>query len=61
MKKLPFTCKSGDDNTGGAKTDLSVVKVLEQIVLVSDHKLKLNTVGHDDDQKAENGHDCLLG
>lgn len=54
-------CESGDDNTSGAQTNLSVVKVLEQVVLVSDDELKLNTVGHDDDKQTKDGHDSLLG
>lgn len=55
------TSESGDDDTGGSEADLGVVEVLEQVILVSDDKLELNTVGHDDDEKAEDGHDCLLG
>lgn len=58
---MKITCDCGQNDTSCAKSHLGVVKVHEESVLVFDDKFQLNTVGHNDNNEAENGHDGLLG
>jgi hypothetical protein len=59
-KVSKFTSKSCENNTCSSKANLSVVKILKQIIFMSDDELQLNTVGHDNDDQSQNCHHSLL-